>query len=384
MVNSPPEGTVRGEQRLRHIDALRAIAALLVLWRHVADAFVGLGPGVSGRWMVEWSAALDFGRIGVVTFFLVSGYVIPFSIHPERPAPVGTFLIKRFLRIYPAYWLSIPLGAFATCWIWGLPFGVRDFLVGLTLLQDFFGARSALGLYWTLLVEWAFYLLCVVLLVSGSFSKPRRWLLLSVAFTAIYSAEMLVHWMTGTSTIGSPTAFGFLNLSLMLLGALYRQSLVESDGSGDRWLRHGVLGLLAWHLLILPVGATLAIGAAGNATIPYALGLLVFVGGVSFVQIRSRLTDWLGRISYSIYLFHPVVFMLLLWALLRLPPQSVWRAQHLGVYLLVNALITVAFATLVYRFVERPAIELGRRVARWWVSRTKGKAWTRVREGSST
>jgi len=360
-----------GDHRLRHIDALRAIAALLVLWRHVTDAYAGLGAGVSGRWMVEWSAALDFGRIGVVTFFLVSGYVIPFSIHPERPAPVATFLIKRFFRIYPAYWLSIPLGALATYWIWGLPFGVRDFLVGLTLLQDFLGARSALGLYWTLLMEWAFYLLCVVLLVSGSFGKPRRWLLLSIAFTALYSAELFVHWMTGASTIGSRTAFGFLNLSLMLLGALYRRSLVEHDGGNDPWLRHGVLGLLAWHLLILPIAATLEIGTAGNATIPYALGLLVFVVGVSFVRIRSRLTDWLGRISYSIYLFHPVVFMLLLWGLQRLPPQSTWRAQHLGTYLLVNAFITVAFATLVYRFVERPGIDLGRRAARWWISRAK-------------
>jgi peptidoglycan/LPS O-acetylase OafA/YrhL len=228
-------------------------------------------------------------------------------------------------------------------------------------------------LYWTLLVEWTFYLLCVALLVAGSFGKPRRWLLLSVAFTAIYSAEMFVHWMTGVPTIGSNFAFGFLNLSLMLLGALYRRSLVEYEDNRDPWLRRGVFGLLAWHLLILPFGATITIGATGNATIPYALGLLVFVGGVSFVQIRSRLTDWLGRISYSIYLFHPVVFMLLLWGLLRLPPESAWRAQHLGTYLLVNALITVALATLVYRFVERPGIDVGRRSARWWVSRAKGK-----------
>ncbi len=369
MTGQAVETTAPADHRLRHIDALRAIAALLVLWRHVADAFVGLGPGVSGRWIVEWSAALDFGRIGVVAFFLVSGYVIPFSIHPERPAPVGTFLIKRFFRIYPAYWLSIPLGAFATYWIWGLPFGVREFLVNLTLLQDLVGVHAALGLYWTLLVEWTFYMLCVLLLVSGSFGKPRRWLLLSWLFTAIYSIDMFVRWMDGTSVIGSKAAFGFLNLSLMLLGTLYRQTLVDDDGSGDRWLRNGVFALLVWHLLALPFGATLVVGAVGNATIPYAFGLLLFIGGTSFFRISSRLTDWLGRVSYSIYLFHPVVFMLLLWWLLRFPVQSAWRAQHLGVYLLVNALITVALATLVYRFVERPGIDLGQRVARWWVSR---------------
>lgn len=368
MIDRVADAAAPGDRRLRHIDALRAIAALLVLWRHVADAFVGLGPGVSGRWMAEWSAALDFGRVGVVAFFLISGYVIPFSIHPERPAPVGTFLIKRFFRIYPAYWLSIPLGAFATCWIWGLPFGLREFLVNLTLLQDLVGVRAALGLYWTLLVEWAFYLLCVLLLVSGSFGKPRRWLLLSAAFTAVYSVEILVHWMSGASTIGSPLAFGFLNLSLMLLGALYRRTLVDEEDD-DRLLRNGVLALLVWHLLVLPLCVTSAVGTIGNATIPYAFGLLLFVGGVSFVRIRSRLTDWLGRISYSTYLFHPVVFMLLLWWLQRFPVQSAWRSQHLGVYLLANALITVAFAALVYHWVERPGIALGQRIARRWSAR---------------
>lgn len=358
--------TAAGDSRLRHIDALRALAALLVLWRHVADAFATLGPGVSGLWVVDWGAALDFGRIGVVTFFLVSGYVIPFSIHPERPAAVGTFLIKRFFRIYPAYWLSIPLGALATCWIWGLPFDARDFLVNLTLLQDFVGVRAALGLYWTLLVEWAFYLLCVVLVLSGSFARSRRWLALSTLLTAVYSFELLVHWLNGVSTLGSSAAFACLNLSLMLLGTLYRRTIVEGDG--DALVQGGVLVLLVWHLIALPAVSVLAVGTTGNATIPYAFGLLVFVGGVSFVQVRTRLTDWLGRVSYSIYLFHPVVFMLMLWWLQRLPLQSAWRSQHLGVYLLANAVLTVAFATLVYRFVEKPGIELGRRLAQWWVS----------------
>ena len=102
---------------------------------------------------------------------------------------------------------------------------------------------------------------------------------------------------------------------------------------------------------------------------PYALGIAVFVVGTSVVRVRSRLTDWLGRISYSIYLFHPVVFMALLWGLQRFPATSWWRSQHLGIYLLVNALLTAALATLVFHCVERPGIEFGRRLARRWVAR---------------
>ena len=358
------------DARLRHIDALRALAALLVVWRHVGDAYVGFGIGMGGRWLATVASSIDVGRIGVVTFFLISGYVIPFSIHPERRAALGTFLIKRFFRIYPAYWLSIPLGAFATCWLWGRPFGLREFVVNLTLLQDFFGVTAAEGLYWTLLVEWAFYLLCVVLLLCGSLGRPRHLLAVSIAFTLAYSIEMLVRWWNGTTLMGSPAAFTLLNLSLMLVGTLYR-TVIDDARSDDRIVQAGLHGLLLWHLVALPAGAVYAIGWKYNATIPYALGLLLFIAGTRFVRIRSALTDWLGRISYSIYLFHPVVFMVMLWLLLRLPAGSVLRVQHLGVYIVANMAITVVLATLVYRWVERPGMELGRRVAR---------AWSRYRE----
>jgi peptidoglycan/LPS O-acetylase OafA/YrhL len=58
--------------------------------------------------------------------------------------------------------------------------------------------------------------------------------------------------------------------------------------------------------------------------------------------------------------------MVLLWCLLRLPVESALRSQHLAVYLLVNALLTVVLAAFVHRWVERPGMELGRRCARAW------------------
>jgi peptidoglycan/LPS O-acetylase OafA/YrhL len=78
--------------RLRRIDALRGIAALLVVWLHVAESYVGLGP-IDGRWMYEFARSIDVGRVGVVAFFLISGFVIPFSIRIDSPAPVGSFLL---------------------------------------------------------------------------------------------------------------------------------------------------------------------------------------------------------------------------------------------------------------------------------------------------
>lgn len=357
--------------RLRRIDALRGVAALLVVWMHVAEVFAGLGP-IDGKWINELARSVDVGRIGVVAFFLVSGFVIPYSIRGDRPAPVSSFLIKRFFRIFPAYWLSIPLGAVTGWWIWGRAFSGRDFALNFTLLHDVFGAQPAEGLYWTLLVEVVFYALCVVLLLARSLHRMHRIWWLATVFTGIYGLSMLLRW-AGLPTLGSVAAFWFLNLAMMLCGTLYRSCIFDRSAAGDRWLCLGVGLLLAFHLLVLPVVSIALVGVERNATISYALGLLLFVVGVSIVPVASRLTDWLGRISYSIYLFHPVVFLSLYWWLLRQPADSWWRSWHLGVYLAISTAVTLVVADAVYRWVERPGIALGRRFAARSVARAESR-----------
>lgn len=361
------------DTRLRYIDSLRAIAALLVLWLHVGDSFVHLGGALPlrGAWLQGFASSIDLGRVGVVVFFLISGFVIPFSMHPAQPTPVRTFLIKRFFRIFPAYWLSIPFGALTGWWLWGHEFGAVDFLVNLTLLQDLFGLRSAEGLYWTLLVELVFYGLCVTLLLTKCLDKPRRLLALALLLGGVHTLAMIARWY-GTPIMASTAAFWFLNLSIMLCGTLYRQLVFAPTPARDRLACIGTIALLGYYLVVLPSAAVWAIGFERNALVAYALGLLIFIVGTRWVRIQTRLTDWLGAISYSIYLFHPVVFMSLLWLLSRQPVGSWWRSQHLGIYLAVNIVLTVAIAAAVYRCIEQPGIRLGRRLARRLQRRREG------------
>lgn len=352
------------DSRLRYIDTLRAVAAFLVLWLHVSETYSRLDPiGANGHWMHAVATSVDFGRIGVVAFFLISGFVIPYSLRADRPAPITTFAIKRLLRIYPAYWLSVPLGVLTTYWLWGRPFGLGDFLVNLTLLQDFFGVQAAEGLYWTLLVELVFYALCVVLFMVRSLHNLRRICALAIVFVALHALAMFTRWL-GTPVMDSTLAFWWLNLSVMLCGTLFRACVIERSVANDRWLHLGAASLLIFYLVVYPAATIWAVGFEHNAAIAYALGALLFIAGTTVARVRTRLTDHLGRISYSIYLFHPVVFQPLLWWLLRQPADSWWRTQHLGVYLLVNAVLTILLADVVYRWVEAPCIRLGHRWAR--------------------
>ena len=358
-------------ERLRYIDSLRAIAALLVVWLHAAATFPMTSPvtAATGGAFVAIPGFIDVGHVGVVVFFLISGFVIPFSILPDRAAPVGSFVIKRILRIYPAYGLSVPLAAFVVFWIWGTGFSTRELLINLTLMQDLFGVRAAEGVYWTLLVELAFYALCVVLLVTGSLFKARRIALVAAALGLAFVAIAASYWLRRT-IMTTTTPYWFLNLSVMLCGALFR-SRWNPSLPRDRLADALLAAMVACYVALLPLAAYLANGAKNNEPLTYAIGFVIFLAGTRVVRIETRLTDWLGRISYSIYLFHVIVFLAMEWWLLRRAPAgSAWRTQHIGVYTAVGVAAVLLVASAVYRLVEKPGIRLGHRLAQMWQQRS--------------
>src|SRR3954462_4323901 len=98
-------------KRLAFIDTLRGIAVLAVLLQHALEVIVQHHPTGDYYWAFHDAIGyyINFGRFGVVLFFFVSGFVIPFSF-PNSAAPVRDFAISRFFRLYPAYWTSLIVG----------------------------------------------------------------------------------------------------------------------------------------------------------------------------------------------------------------------------------------------------------------------------------
>jgi peptidoglycan/LPS O-acetylase OafA/YrhL len=361
---SLPTARLINTERLRYIDALRAIAALLVAWLHAVYAFKRIADesGAGGGWLAAPLSAVDVGHVGVVVFFLISGFVIPFSIRPDSPAPATSFLIKRFFRLFPAYWLSVPLAAAAIFWIWGTPFSWREVLINLTLLQDAFGVRSAEGVYWTLPVEIVFYLLCTALLLLGSLLDPRRIGVLAAALLVAFALSIPTYG-TGKPVVDTNLAFWFLNLSVMLWGTLYRSHRDRPAQSRDRIATALLWTMLVGFVIALPVLSLAATSYVQHEMVAYVVGFAIFLLGTSIARIQTKVTDWLGQISYSIYLFHSIVFVSMQWWLMRQPAGSWWRSQHLGVYMAVGLAVVLLVSTLVYRCVEQPGIDLGHRLA---------------------
>ncbi|HET9953863.1 MAG TPA: acyltransferase [Polyangiaceae bacterium] len=171
--------------RFYELDLLRFLAALAVLIFHYA--FRGFAADHLTQLPYPWLAqAAKYGHLGVNLFFLISGFVILMTAsHGSK----RHFLVSRFVRLYPAFWICCTLTFLVTTFAphfkyvptWG------EYVENLTLFSGFFGIPSVDGAYWSLFVEMKFYVLIFLVLAFGQLRRIKQllgfWLLATVAAT---------------------------------------------------------------------------------------------------------------------------------------------------------------------------------------------------------
>ena len=113
------------------------------------------------------------GNAAIVIFFAISGYGICGSLRGSRWQGSVDFVVRRFFRLYPVFWLSV---IFSVLMVW-LPQS-KDFtwpmvLANATMLPEAQGYGTLVVVYWTLETELAFYFLCLILFLLGCHSRPH-------------------------------------------------------------------------------------------------------------------------------------------------------------------------------------------------------------------
>jgi len=335
-------------ERLDYIDGLRGLAASLVVAQHALEDIQKGGATQYGP-LTDY---VNWGRFGVVLFFLISGAVIPFSF--RGATPIRSFAVSRFFRLYPAYWLSLPVLVLVSIHFGGRVFSTDTYLANLTMLQGFWGFDDVSGPYWTLKFEIVFYVLCAVLFWRGRLENPHLIGGLALLFFAAAMAADLAgrHGLTAKLPLW---------MMLFALGMLIRQALVGGSATARRWLM---------ALVPLAVVAGLVLGgtfyrvpdngerfltpiATSAGTI---LPIVLFMVVLWVKPVFGAPMLYLGRISYSLYLLHTIA---LLSVAAVVVPQAWPVAYLLGVF--AGAIL---LASLSYRYVEKPMIEIGRSLSR--------------------
>jgi peptidoglycan/LPS O-acetylase OafA/YrhL len=348
---SAADGSKDPASRYVFLDYLRAVAAWLVVWDHMANLVPQRmdQPFAPAQWVRHsitdpLGIIQDFGWFGVVVFFLISGFIISDRAAVESPY---RFVVRRLLRIYPmmavAVVLSIALG------IPSGPLSVSAILLNLSLINYLVVPQVVLvGVAWTLIIEMVFYAITaltqslrrsphriainlafctLVICQRGAFGPDFSLFATVVSYVPILVMGQVIYWWLQAKRLSWPWGFAYL---------------------GAAW---GVFlfGVRAIHPEFAP--------AANSYAISVAYALLLFVALLNVRLPEGRIVRFLSDTSYSVYLLHGLLGEQLLMLLIR---------HHMPVTLAIAvaaaASLAASWATL--RLVERPTQRLARAVTR--------------------
>lgn len=341
--------------RIDYLDGLRGVAALVVAVQHIVETIMIANPASRPMLQPEFLDYFNAGRFGVALFFLISGFVIPFSF--REPSPIRGFVISRFFRLYPAYWLSLALALLVLLPLAGEAPSLPRVLANISMFQAALHQKDVIGVYWTLAVELAFYGLCAGLFAMRLLSDSRTLIGVIGVCLAVSLLLAIAAMVRGSHLPANIT----LNLGLMAVGTLMRRAWLDQDIVARRWLRPMIVlwavsvPLIQW----LTPEQTFAIAITPlSFCMAYWVALLVFIGATRFHWSPSPGFIGLGAVSYSFYLFHTICIEVV-FVLMR--PLGLWSALAFAMGALAA---TLAVSTVVHILVERPAIALGRRIIR--------------------
>jgi len=352
------------EYRYKQIDSLRGIAALLVIWLHVSELYINLSPQVkiAGSFFYDFPWHINTGLIGVNIFFAISGFVLLKSIKGPKRAATKLFFTRRFFRLYPAFWLSVLLGYYVMS-LMGKHFSAGEIIANLTMLPQLLHHKVILGLYWTLQIEIIFYFIAWLMFIFDKLHNPLHLFLSSIFFLTIYITSKILIYFNVQQIESMITPFC---LAIMFWGGMFRQ-LYDTPESTIRIFSKNISIKLLFSILTIAIlffpFITLIRGIIVNTYFPYIQeaianisGIVLFLILAKYLKIKQPFFVWLGTISYSMYLFHPVIFYFIYWCLINYAHPSLLDL-HLSVYLFINIIVIILFSSLTYLLVEKPAIK---------------------------
>ncbi len=391
--------------RLAWLDALRGIAALCVVFDHLTYSVLQPVRNSVYQWF-------DPGQYGVFVFFLVSGYIVPASL--ERKGSVRTFWVSRVFRLYPLYLFAV--GGMIAAWAAGIGSlsgmntdTVTASFADVFMLQSVLWAPTLPNVVWSLAYEMVFYLLLTALFLGRAQRRSGSYaLILALAavalggllhpgglsfglltpgvVVAITDSVVLVGLALAVAARGWPRTVGavaaavtgllvivfnsgyaapwetFTIFALMFTGTM----LYRAENGQIPW-RHARLAVTVAFGLVL-TAALWHISPGGNpVSIRVGFNSLEFAGLTFAVAMLCRNRKiprwmaWLGLVSYSVYLIHPMLIEV--YRSVPLTSNENFVPMELGlVAAFVLALLICCAIT--HRFIEAPMQRAGRRIAR--------------------
>ncbi len=352
------------------LEALRGIAALMVAYSHSLGA-IAIQHTDSAA-IKSWLNVLGNGCAGVTLFFVLSGHVLNLSLSRDSSplfASFTSFLTRRVLRIWPTMLVCL-----AACAIWLIAvhhpvrypaasveyhsYWQNGASLEVYLHDAFFLTYYLNPVTWTLQVE-----MIAALLFVPMWRATRRSFVLAALLLVGWTVFFLATPLYGFARSG----FVFMFLLGMHAGSFSQWLSKRLNGQQIRWGVIAAFAALCVSNHLIP--ETHASGWVVSSIAAYSVISLLSAseGRTSIPLLDTRLSHFLGRISYSFYLWHfPVLYVLGTLGFATLDPALCQRWPNLLDNLLfaISVLVTIPLAWLSHRALERPCITFANTLTR--------------------
>jgi peptidoglycan/LPS O-acetylase OafA/YrhL len=316
------------------INFLRGLAALAVCWRHLCVGNIHyLSPDNT------FNIAGQYGWVGVQIFFIISGFVIPYSMYYSKYSwnNFGQFFLKRCIRIEPPYIIAMLLVIIITFLSTLFPmhrgpeftFNWMGFLLHFGYLNAFFNYDWLNPVFWTLSIEFQFYL--IVALIFPFIINPNKYIRY---FSLIFLGSI--------SFIISDEKYFFYHSSLFIIGIIifyYKISFLEIKD-------------LLIPIVILLLCVFFQMGREHFFASLFTICIL------TFLNINWSISNFLGKISFSLYLIHIPIGL----RVVNLSESYITNEAGRVFIVILAILISIAFATVFFYVVEQPFLLYSKRI----------------------
>ncbi len=360
------------------LDSLRFWAALMVIIGHVPMTQTGVGlPSFA------WGALFFRGEQAVSFFFSLSGFLITYLLLDEHARTgridVRAFYLRRVLRIWPLYFATIGFGLFfynfllprlgierAVTYPLGLAVLLYVFFLP-NLMNALYSVGGILNPTWSIGVEEQFYLAWAPLVRRFRQRLPLLCALVLGASLAVFCVAKVNPWgWTAMQKFWTQLKFHFMAAGALAAWALFhhRERLLALPLFRRRWLQLALGLFLLQYLVADLVKMSWWLDELVQLFLFPWLLLEVGANPARALPVANRVTEWLGEISYGLYMLH----MIAVYAVARLYQSTTWWQGSFPLYALSFQLaaigLTILLAWLSHRLYERPILGLKRYVSR--------------------
>ena len=276
--------------------------------------------------MVDGDILLTIGKIGVAVFFLISGYLAKTSIEARN---IKQFLLNRFIRLYPVYWILLFLTMFSAMLTHQRVWSVKEILANMTFFHQYVGIENMIGASWMLSIMVIFF----VSLVVAVKKKHVNFIYILFSLCAVICGYMRFYFQKPF-----PTAL-FLMTCMGILGYLYHK---------DGLCKKNKYFLVLFEIILFISGAFSYRMKLPFYEIAYNGAFLLFFM-FDKKNVNFPVLEKIGKLGFTFFLGAgiPVFWLLYIMPLLK---------EFFALFFTIHFVLCVVFSYLVTEYIEKPII----------------------------